>query len=162
MRRVCRERFPHHRIQRKPQVSDPGMHHGTCVRCMSGSLIRGGGVNVPGILGACATSNFAYLARGPWGPFYSHIETKWSLLSLRHFPVHVLEWKCMNCAKISLKFVPKVRSNNITALVQIMSWRRSGDKPLSELVMVELFLLTRICVTRPQWVIRINFDMLHF
>ena len=31
MRRECRERFPLHRLQRKPLVSDPGMHHGTCV-----------------------------------------------------------------------------------------------------------------------------------
>ena len=51
---------------------------------------------------------------------------------------------------ISLKFVPKVRINNIPALVQIMAWRRSGDKPLSEPMMVSL--PTHICVTRPQWV----------
>ena len=31
MRRECRERFPRHLLQRKTQVSDPGMHHGTCV-----------------------------------------------------------------------------------------------------------------------------------
>ena len=52
--------------------------------------------------------------------------------------------------KISLKFVPKSPINNIPALVQIMAWRRSGDKPLSESMMVSL--LTHICVTRPQWV----------
>ena len=52
--------------------------------------------------------------------------------------------------RISLKFVPKVRINKITALVQIMAWRRPGDKPLSEPMMVSL--LTHICVTRPQWV----------
>ena len=40
--------------------------------------------------------------------------------------------------------------NNISALVQIMAWRRPGDKPLSEPMMVSL--LTHICVTRPQWV----------
>ena len=51
---------------------------------------------------------------------------------------------------ISLKFVPKVRINNIPALVQIMAWRRLGDKPLSETMMVTL--LMHICVTRPQWV----------
>ena len=38
--------------------------------------------------------------------------------------------------KISLKFVPKGLNNNIPALVQIMSWRRLGDKPLSEAMMV--------------------------
>ena len=38
--------------------------------------------------------------------------------------------------RISLKFVPKVRINNIPALVQIMAWRRPGDKPFSEPMMV--------------------------
>ena len=39
--------FSRHRLQRKPLVSHPGMHHGTCVThvpwYMSGSLTRGGG-----------------------------------------------------------------------------------------------------------------------
>ena len=52
--------------------------------------------------------------------------------------------------KISLKIVPKGPINNNPALVQIMAWRRSGDKPLSDPMMVSL--LTHICVTRPQWV----------
>ena len=51
---------------------------------------------------------------------------------------------------ISFRFVPKGLINNIPALVQIMAWRRPGDKPLSEPMMVNL--LTHICVTRPQWV----------
>ena len=50
--------FPRRRFQSKPLVSDPGMHHGTCVThvpwCMSGSLTCGDGENVPGIPGACA------------------------------------------------------------------------------------------------------------
>ena len=50
--------------------------------------------------------------------------------------------------KISLKFVPKGPINNTPALVQIMAWRRSGDKPLSEPMIVSL--LTHLCVTRPQ------------
>ena len=39
---------------------------------------------------------------------------------------------------------------NIPALVQIMAWRRPGDKPSSEPMIVSL--LTHICITRPQWV----------
>ena len=79
MRRECRERFPRHRLQRKPLVSYFGMHHGTCVThvpwCMSGSLTRAGGANVPGIPSACATRNFTYLIRGlrkphNWAPWY--------------------------------------------------------------------------------------------
>ena len=31
MRWECRERFPRHRFQRKPLVSNSGMHQGTCV-----------------------------------------------------------------------------------------------------------------------------------
>ena len=52
--------------------------------------------------------------------------------------------------KISLNIVPKGPINNIPALVQIMAWRRPGDKPLSEPMMISL--PTHICVTRPQWI----------
>ena len=44
MHREYRERFPHYRLKMKPLVSDPDMHHGTC---MSGSLTRGGGKTFP-------------------------------------------------------------------------------------------------------------------
>ena len=52
--------------------------------------------------------------------------------------------------QISPRFVPKSPIDNVPALVQIMAWRRSGDKPLSESMMA--YFLTHICVTRPQWV----------
>ena len=73
----------------------------------------------------------------------------------RHFADDTLKRILVNenvriSIKISLKFVPKGPINNIPTLVQIMAWRRSGDKPLSESMMVSL--PTHICVTRPQWV----------
>ena len=52
--------------------------------------------------------------------------------------------------RFSLKFDPKGPIDNISALVQIMAWHRSGDKPLSETMMVSL--LTHIYVTQPQGV----------
>ena len=53
--------------------------------------------------------------------------------------------------KISPKFDPRCPINtNIPALVQIMAWHRTGNKPLSEPMMVSL--LMHIWVTRPQWV----------
>ena len=55
--------------------------------------------------------------------------------------------------KISLKFVPNGLINNRPSLVQVMAWRRPGDKPLSEQIMVNSS--THICVTRPQWAITI-------
>ena len=73
----------------------------------------------------------------------------------RHFAEDIFKYIFLNenvwvPIKISLKVVPKGRINNIPALVQIMAWRRPGDKPLSEPMMVSL--PTHICVTRPQWV----------
>ena len=53
---------------------------------------------------------------------------------------------------ISLQFVPKSPTNNIPALVLIMAWRRSGDKQLSEPMMIRLPTYIHVCVTRPQWV----------
>ena len=86
--------------------------------------------------------------------FFKHTEaeTKWQSFSRRYFQVQFLEWRCINFDKVLLKFVPKGPINNNPALVQIMAWRRLGDKPLSESIMV--ILLTHICVTRPRWVNR--------
>ena len=67
-----------------------------------------------------------------------------------HFKCIFLDENVGISITISLKFVPKGQTNNIPALVQIMAWRRPGDKPLSEPMKVSL--LTDICVTRPQWV----------
>ena len=59
----------------------------------------------------------------------------------RHFPEDIFKCIFLNenvwiSLKISLKFVPMVRINNIPALVQIMAWHRPGGKPLSEPMMV--------------------------
>ena len=69
-------------------------------------------------------------------------KTKWPLFCRQHFQMHSI--------KISLKFVSKDQVNNIPALVQIMAWRRLGDKSLSQPMVVGL--LMHICITRPQWV----------
>ena len=71
----------------------------------------------------------------------------------RYFPDDIFKRIFLNenvliSIKISPKFVPMGPINNIPALVQIMAWRRPGDKPLSEPMMVSL--LTHICVTWPQ------------
>ena len=55
-----------------------------------------------------------------------------------------------NSINISRNFLPKDEIHNITSLVQIMAWRRPGDKSLSEPLMVRLPM--HICVTRPQCV----------
>ena len=73
----------------------------------------------------------------------------------RHFPNDLFKCIFMNekfciLIKISLKFVHKGPINNILALVRIMAWRRPGDKPLSEPMMISL--MTHICIDRTQWV----------
>ena len=60
----------------------------------------------------------------------------------RHFPDDIFKRIFLNenvriLLKISLKFVPKGPINNIPALVQMMAWRRTGDKPLSEPMMTQ-------------------------
>ena len=59
----------------------------------------------------------------------------------RHFADDIFKHIFLNAnvwisIEISLKFVPQGQINNIQALVQIMAWRRPGDKPLSEPMMV--------------------------
>ena len=60
--------------------------------------------------------------------------------------MHFLEWKYVNFDWDFTEVCSQRSNNNI----QIMAWRRPGDKPLSEPKMVRL--LTHIGVTRPQWV----------
>ena len=43
----------------------------------------------------------------------------------------------MKMCEFSLKFVPTGPINNIPPLVQILAWRRTGDKPLSEPMMTQ-------------------------
>ena len=74
----------------------------------------------------------------------------------RHFPDDIFKWIFLNenvwiSINISLKYVPRGPINNIPTLVQVMAWRRPGDKPLSEPMMVRL--PTHICITRPHWVL---------
>ena len=73
----------------------------------------------------------------------------------RHFTDDIFKCIFMNenvwiPIKISLKFVHKGPFNNIPTFVKIMAWRRPGDKPLSEPMVVSL--LMHICAIRPHWV----------
>ena len=58
----------------------------------------------------------------------------------RHFADYTFKHVFLNenvriSIKLLLKFVPKGTINNMSALVQIMAWRPTGDKPLSEPMM---------------------------
>ena len=77
-----------------------------------------------------------------------------------HLPDNVFKCIFLNenvqiSIEISLKFVPNGSINNIPSLVQIMAWRRPGDKPLPEPMIVRL--PTHICVIQTQ-LVNIVFD----
>ena len=72
-----------------------------------------------------------------------------------HFPDNIFKCIFLNenvwiLIKIWLKFVSKDPINKIPALVEIMTWCRPGNKPLSEPMMVRL--LMHIYIMRPRWV----------
>ena len=90
----------------------------------------------------------------PWD-MWSSVNTLRQRQNGHHFADDIFKCIFLNenlwiLIKISLKFVPKGSINNIPALLQVMAWRRPGDKPLTEPMVVRL--LMHICVTRPQWV----------
>ena len=89
-------------------------------------------------------------------PWHTCINTLRPRQKGRHFTDDVFKCIFLNenvriLLKISQKFVPEGPINNIPSLVQVMAWRRPGDKQLSEQMMLSL--LTHICVARPQWVL---------
>ena len=53
--------------------------------------------------------------------------------------------------EFSLNFVPKGPIDNKPVLVQVMAWRRTGDKPLTEPMMTQ-FNDEYICGIRGRWV----------
>ena len=87
--------FPRRRFQRKPQVNDPGMHHGTCMThvpwCMSGSLTCGDGENVPGIPGACTPAILRIWQESHWRDSHEHISSEFQLI-WKAFD-HKTQWK---------------------------------------------------------------------
>ena len=85
MRQECRERFFHHRALAIPTCIT-ARAWGTCRdpcrgRLLAVSFEMGGGENVPGIPGACATRIFTYLIRGPWSQYSKRINPQSSLSS---------------------------------------------------------------------------------
>ena len=110
---------------------------------------------VVGILQCCSEANYqSYTDKMWWLNLVNSLRPR---RNEQHFADDIFKRIFLNenvwiSTKISLKFVPKGPINNITALVQILAWRRPGDEPSSEAMMVSL--PTHICVTRPQWVNR--------
>ena len=105
--------FRRRQLQRKPLVSDSGMHHGTCVThvpwCMAGSLASGGGENVPGIPGACTPAIFriwqeAHTNRCSWR---KQCVTRISYTAT--YPPFSVGHYCVYAVKVNRSYVPLPR-----------------------------------------------------
>ena len=65
----------------------------------------------------------------------------------RHFADKIFKRVFLNEHEFPLIFLLKGAIKNIAVLVLIMAWRRPGDKPVSEPIVVRL--PTHMCVNRP-------------
>ena len=84
-------------------------------------------------VGNRAYYNGSFIACAYWNPANIMRPTQ----NCRHFADNIFKCTFLKenvwiLLKISLTFVPTLRINNIPALVQMMTWCRSGEKPLSE------------------------------
>ena len=104
-----------------------------------------------------ANNNCFYLSNAlpqPWDccnteqPSETRINSLRPRRNRRHFADDIFKCIFLNdneliSLRISLKFVPKVRINNIPSLVQIIGRRRPDDKPLSEpIVVIYIYIYT--------------------
>ena len=53
----------------------------------------------------------------------------------RHFQIY-LQWKCLNF-NYNMKFIPKGPIDYKSALVQVVAWHRTGEKPLPESMLTQ-------------------------
>ena len=134
MRRECQEHFPCHQLQSKSLVSDPDMHHGTCVMqvpwCMLGSLTDDSGKTFPA---------FPALAQPAilriWKEVHFTSDIKPVVKNLwKHFPLIVilrmqsgyrsvqLPWHTPNCGPIAFVLSQKQRMYMIYKFRITKSW----------------------------------------
>ena len=96
-------------------------------------------------------------ATGQHGTVDSRFNTWRSRENGRHVPMDILKWRFLDenvwiPINISMTFVPTGQINNIPTMVQIMVWRQLYE-PMMD------YLITHICVTRPQWVKEIQYNI---
>ena len=91
------------------------------------------------LITACDSKHIKILRMRQNGHYFTDNTFKWIFLN---------ENVCISI-KISLKLDPRVLVNNNSALVQIMAWCWTGNKPLSE-PMTVVNLLMHVWVTWPQ------------
>ena len=115
--------FPHHRLQRKLVVSEPGMQHGTCVThvpwCMSGSITRDGGEN--------AHAHAQTVILRIWGPWRLPFQvTYWKSLRLKHTPIYtwkITDYTTQRMATCYFWWKPAMMSTWPCPHAKVIGWR---------------------------------------
>ena len=129
--RACAENagntFPRHRLQRKPLVSDPGMHHGTC----------GGREKVPGIPGAMCNPQFYLTGKRP---MVGYVQDCSNSRALTHWGrvTHICVSKCTIIGSDN-GLSPSRRQAIIWTNVGILLIRPSGTNFSENLIGVQTF-----------------------
>ena len=103
-------------------VSDPGMHHGTCVThvpwCMLGALTRGGGENVPGIPVACPGAHAQPTILRICEEAHWKLKEKFEVLWFHYYPVsHALLVRPNNIPRVELEYGPHANKHPWLACV---------------------------------------------
>ena len=83
---------------------------------------------------SCTGNDFWFILKLFWNIL------QWGIISLdmhlNHLPLNkmaaISQTTFSSAFKVSLKFIPNGPIDNKSALVQVMAWRRTGDKPLPE------------------------------
>ena len=101
---------------------------------------------VPMIFGVCVQQIWSAQSNMLWPRQKGH-----------HFSDAIVKYIFLNenvliSIRISLNLVSKGLTDNMPDLVWIMAWRRPGDKPLSQSMLVSFLTHRPISVTRPPWV----------
>ena len=117
--------------------------HGFALYLLYESIILGSCYKLAHNTQGCHTSTWSMIVavplKYPWRVWVNSLRPR---QNKRHIADDVFKCNFWNenvqiSIKISLKFVPKGPINIFPALVQIMAWRRTGDKPLSEPMMTQ-------------------------
>ena len=104
MHRECRERFPRHWLQRKRLVSDPSIHHGTCVThvlwCLLGLTFR----PPCDIIGDVIIMKKLFMAQ--FGTIFSYLKSNWSCV--RYFKIFKMGAILSSRQNFSPEVIPEV------------------------------------------------------
>ena len=84
---------------------------------------------------------------------HTEVRTKWLTRCRWYSQIHLLNDDLCILFKIHRSFFQTGPKNNKLSLVRVMTWHKTGDKPLPEVMTMQVsYINYHICVTRSQWI----------